>query len=136
MKNKQPRRGRSRFLRWLNVPTALGLLAIAQTAILLLLLFTLLKSPDRITEVANSNEPMTLSFAVPPLEKKNWQPLIDKFESQNPDIRLKVVPGSDVTDALKAAYTTEFKTAEAKKANDSYDLLYSDLVWLDELAKP
>jgi len=62
MKNKQPRRGRSRFLRWLNVPTALGLLAIAQTAILLLLLFTLLKSPDRITEVANSNEPTALSI--------------------------------------------------------------------------
>jgi multiple sugar transport system substrate-binding protein len=116
------------------VPTALGLLAIVQTAILLLLLFSLLKSPGRVTEVANS-EPMTLSFAVPPLEKDNWQPLIDRFESQNPDIRLRVVPGSDVTDALKAAYTTEFRNAEAKQANASYDLIYTDVVWVAEFAK-
>jgi len=117
------------------VPTALGLLAIAQTALLLLLLFSLPKSPGWITEVANSNEPMTLSFAVPPLEKENWQALIDKFESQNPDIRLEVVPGSDVTDALKAAYTTEFKNAEAKQAPASYDLIYTDVVWVAEFAK-
>lgn len=135
MKNKQLLRRRSRFLGWLNTQVALGVLAIAQTSILLLLLFGLLKSPVRVTEVANPNEPVTLSFAVPPLEKDNWQPLIDNFESQNPDIRLKVVPGSDVTDALKAAYTTEFKNAEAKQANTSYDLIYTDVVWIAEFAK-
>jgi len=135
MKNKQPRRGRSRFLRGLNTATALGVLAIVQTALLLLLLFNLLKSPDRVTGVANSNEPMTLSFAVPPLEQDNWQPLIDEFELQNPDIRLEVVPGSNVTDALKATYTTEFKNAEAKQANASYDLIYTDVVWVAEFAK-
>jgi multiple sugar transport system substrate-binding protein len=106
------------------MPTMLGLLAIAQAAILLLLLFSLLRPPS-----------VTLSFAVPPLEKDNWQALIDKFESQNSDIRLKVVPGSDVTDALKAAYTTEFKNAEAKQANASYDLIYTDVVWVPEFAK-
>ncbi|HEY9644211.1 MAG TPA: ABC transporter substrate-binding protein [Coleofasciculaceae cyanobacterium] len=81
------------------------------------------------------NAPVTLSFAVPLLEKDNWQPLVDEFESQNPNIRLKVVPGSDITDELKAAYTTEFKNADAKQENTSYDLIYTDVVWVAEFAK-
>lgn len=123
------------FLRWLNKPTALGLLAIAQAAILLLLLLNLLKSPLTVTEGSGTRTPVTLSFAVPLLEKDNWQPLVDEFESQNPDIQLKVVPGSDVTDELKAAYTTEFRNADAKQANASYDLIYTDIVWVAEFAQ-
>lgn len=128
MKNKK-------LLRRLNTSTALGILAIAQAAILLLLLLNLLRSPLIVTEVPGIHTPITLSFVVPLLEKDNWQPLVDEFESQNPDIQLKVVPGSDVTDELKAAYTTEFKNADAKQANASYDLIYSDIVWVAEFAK-
>jgi multiple sugar transport system substrate-binding protein len=134
MKNKQLTK-RARFLRQLNTPVALGLLAITQAIILLLLLLNLLKSPLIVTETSQTKIPVTLSFAVPLLEKDNWQPLVDEFESQNPDIRLKVVPGSDVTDELKAAYTTEFKNADAKQANASYDLIYTDIVWVAEFAK-
>ena len=134
MKNKQPTR-RPRFSQWPNTPTALGLLAIIQIAILLVLLLNLLKSPLIVTQVPKTKPPATLSFAVPLLEKNNWQPLVDEFESQNPDIQLKVVPGSDVTDELKAAYTTEFKNADAKQANASYDLIYTDIVWVAEFAK-
>ncbi len=90
----------------------MGLLAIAQAILLVLLLLNLLKSPVTIAEA-----PVTLSFAVPPLEvqRNNWKALIQDFQSKNPDIHIKVVPGSDVTDAFKATYTTEFKNAEAKQ---------------------
>jgi multiple sugar transport system substrate-binding protein len=126
---------RSRGLKWFNQPRALLLLAIVQTIILLLLLFNLLNPQGIVSKVAISNLPVTLSFAVPPLEKDNWQPLIDEFESQNPDIHVKVVPGSDVTDELKAAYTTEFKNADVKQSTASYDLIYTDIVWVAEFAE-
>ena len=117
------------------MPTVLGLLAIAQAVILLLLLLTLLKSPLMVTEIPKPNAPVTLSFAVPLLEMDNWQPLVDEFESQNPDIRLKVVSGSDLTGELKATYTTVFKNADAKQDSASFDLIYTDVVWVAEFAK-
>ena len=139
MKDKQPRPGRSRFLRRLNTPSILGLLAIAQAVILVLLLLNLLKSPIPIAEAPSPNSPVTLSFAVPPLEyaHQNWIPLINEFQSKNPDIRIKVVSGGDTTDdtgALKGAYTTEFKNAEAKQTYTSYDLIYTDIVWVTKFA--
>lgn len=122
----------------------LGLLAIAQGGILILLLLNLLKSPVPIAEAPSpdspgSKTPVTLSFAVPPLEydHHNWQPLIDTFEAQNPDINIEVVSGGDTTDntdALKGAYTTEFKNAEAKQTYTSYDLIYTDIVWVAKFA--
>ena len=131
MKDKPPRTRRSQFLRWLSAPSVLGLLAIAQAILLVLLLLNLLRSPVTIAEA-----PVTLSFAVPPLEvqRNNWKALIQDFQSKNPDIHIKVVPGSDVTDALKATYTTEFKNAEAKQTYASYDLIYTDIVWVAEFA--
>jgi multiple sugar transport system substrate-binding protein len=141
MKDKQPRIRRSRFLRRLNTPVVLGLLAIAQAVILVLLLLNLLKSPVTVADSPSekppiAGSPVTLSFAVPPLEvtHQNWKPLIDAFESKNPDIHIEVVPGSDATDALKAVYTTEFKNAEAKQTYTSYDLIYTDIVWVAEFA--
>ena len=144
MKNKQSRTRRLRFLQRLNTPLMLGLLAIAQAVILALLLFNLLKSPILIAEAPSLDSPsakssVTLSFAVPPLEydHHNWQPLIDTFEAQNPDINIEVVSGGDTTDdtgALKGAYTTEFKNAEAKQTYTSYDLIYTDIVWVAKFA--
>jgi multiple sugar transport system substrate-binding protein len=126
---------RSRIPKWFNQPRTLLVLAIVQAIILLLLLLNLLNPQGIFPKVAAPDLPMTLSFAVPPLEKDNWQLLINAFEAQNPDIRLKVVPGSDITDELKAAYTTEFKNADVKQSNAAYDLIYTDVVWVAEFAK-
>ena len=139
MKDKQPRPGRSRFLRRLNTPSILGLLAIAQAVILVLLLLNLLKSPVPIAEAPSAESPVILSFAVPPLEvaRNNWTPLIRAFESKNPGIRIKVVSGSDesdTTNALKTVYATGFSNAEAKGIHAPYDLIYTDIVWVAEFA--
>lgn len=138
MTNKQPRTRRPRFLQRLNTPLMLVLLAIAQGCILILLLLNLLKSPTPIAEAPSPDSPVTLSFAVPPPEFAHhyWDPLIAMFEAENPDIKIKVV-SSDVDDTgvLQGAYTTEFKNAEAKQTYTSYDLIYTDIVWVAKFAK-
>lgn len=69
--------------------------------------------------------PVQLSFVVPLDEAAAWQPLIDKFEAQNPDIRLQLVEGVYDTDQVKAIYS-----ADLSSGNPQHDLVYMDVIWL------
>jgi len=69
--------------------------------------------------------PTTLSFVVPLDEAEYWQPLVDEFEADNPDIELALVQGEYTTDQVKAIYTSDLSTGQPQ-----YDLIYMDVIWV------
>lgn len=105
-----------KFLQRLNVPRSWMILAICQSVILLLLLLTWPKS-------------VTLSLVIPASEVELWRSVIQDFEQQNPDIRIALNAGNYTTDAMEAIYT-----ADSQQASPSHDLLYLDMIWVQQFA--
>jgi multiple sugar transport system substrate-binding protein len=103
-------------LRIINLPRPWVILAIAQVFILLLLLITWPRT-------------VTLSLILPEAEVGIWRPLIETFETQNPDIRITPVLGNFTTDEVEAIYTTDFKNI-----TPAYDLIYTDMIWVQQFA--
>ncbi|ASC72663.1 putative ABC transporter-binding protein [Halomicronema hongdechloris C2206] len=73
----------------------------------------------------SATTPTTLSFVVPLDEAEYWQPLVDDFEADNPDIELELVQGEYTTDQVKAIYTSDLSTGQPQ-----YDLIYMDIIWV------
>ncbi|MBE9079252.1 extracellular solute-binding protein [Romeria aff. gracilis LEGE 07310] len=83
-----------------------------------------------------STWPVTLSLRIPSVEAAYWSELIEDFEAQNPGIHIAYRVDNDyTTDNLRAIYADSFESAaQSETARSRYDLVYIDIVWLEQFA--
>lgn len=103
-------------LQKLNNPILWAILAVLQLIVLLLFWLTW-------------PSPITLAFVVPSPEAEHWQPLIQEFQTKNPDLRINLIKGKYTTDEVEASYTAAFRAG-----NSPYDLVYLDIIWVANFA--
>jgi multiple sugar transport system substrate-binding protein len=75
--------------------------------------------------------PVTLKFVVPTTGSDYWLQLTQKFQQENPKIRLNLIKGPYTTDEVEAIYTSDFEAG-----NSTYDLVYMDIIWVPRFADP
>ena len=76
-----------------------------------------------------SQQPVTVTILMQARETLQWQPLVQLFEQDNPNIRLNLVEGPNATDAVEDLYTSSFLLG-----NSPYDLVYMDIIWVPKFA--
>ncbi len=74
-------------------------------------------------------QPVTLTFLVGAQEISIWQPHIQAFEAENPNIRINVIEGPNATNLVEDLYTSAFLLGDSP-----YDLVYMDIVWVPKFA--
>jgi multiple sugar transport system substrate-binding protein len=74
-------------------------------------------------------QPVTITVLMQALEAAQWQPLVEKFQQQHPDIHLKIVEGPNATNQVEDLYTSSFLLG-----NSPYDLVYMDIIWVPKFA--
>ncbi|MBD2069212.1 ABC transporter substrate-binding protein [Leptolyngbya sp. FACHB-671] len=79
--------------------------------------------------VVLSQQPVTISFLVSALEAEQFQPLVEQFESENPDIRIQIAPAPNASDAVEGLYTSSFLLGDSP-----YDLVLADITWIPKFA--
>ncbi|HIK32600.1 MAG TPA: ABC transporter substrate-binding protein [Oscillatoriales cyanobacterium M59_W2019_021] len=82
-----------------------------------------------LNSIAVSQQPITIKVLMSALEATQWQPLVEKFEAQNPDIDLEIIEGPNATNLVEDLYTSSFLLG-----NSPYDLVYMDIVWTPKFA--
>ena len=95
----------------------LALLVVSVATVQLWLLPALTQSPVTVTVLMNANE------------APQWQPFVQEFQQNNPDIRLTIVEGPNESNAVEDLYTSSFLLG-----NSPYDLVYMDVVWVPKFA--
>ncbi len=63
------------------------------------------------------------------LERAQWDPIVERFEAENPDIDLEIVEGPNATNLVEDLYTSAFLLGDS-----IYDLVYMDIVWTPKFA--
>ncbi|USR90818.1 ABC transporter substrate-binding protein [Phormidium yuhuli AB48] len=76
-----------------------------------------------------SQQPVQVSVLMQALERAQWEPLVERFEEENPDIRLEIVEGPNATNLVEDLYTSAFLLGDS-----IYDLVYMDIVWTPKFA--
>lgn len=76
-----------------------------------------------------SQQPVTLNILMNAVDAAQWQPMVQEFEAQNPDIRLNVIEGPNETNLVENLYTSAFLLGDSP-----YDLIYMDVVWIPKFA--
>lgn len=79
--------------------------------------------------LVRSQQPVTITVLLQALEIPQWQPLVDKFEAENPDIHLEMVEGPNATNLVEDLYTSSFLLGSSP-----YDVVYMDIVWVPKFA--
>ncbi|MBO9998853.1 MAG: ABC transporter substrate-binding protein [Cyanobacteria bacterium SID2] len=82
-----------------------------------------------IHQLAFSQQPVKIRVLMQALEAAQWQPLVEQFEAQNPDIDLEIVEGPNATNLVEDLYTSSFLLGDSP-----YDLVYMDIVWTPKFA--
>ncbi|MDJ0510448.1 MAG: extracellular solute-binding protein [Crocosphaera sp.] len=72
----------------------------------------------------------TLRLLIPDEEAVYWQPLIERFERNNPHITIDLETGSNISNILFNQYIDKLK-----ENPNYYDLVYLDVIWTSEWAK-
>ena len=78
---------------------------------------------------AFSGQPVTITILINALEAAQWQPLVEEFQQQHPNIRLQIIEGPNATDQVEDLYTSSFLLG-----NSPYDLVYMDIIWTPKFA--
>lgn len=121
MTDNQPLSKLRKFLQQRGITPILGLAAILQILMVLILLITWPVQP-----------PVNLTLVVPSVEAAYWSSLTQDFEAKNRNIRISLVEvknrQGDLTEKLKEFYTINFQSGNA------YDLIYMDVIWVSEFA--
>lgn len=78
---------------------------------------------------ASLSQPVTLTFLMVAPETPTWKPLIEEFERQNPDIKLKMLEGPISSNLIEDLYTSAFLLGSSP-----YDLVHMDVVWVPKFA--
>ncbi|HEY9597322.1 MAG TPA: extracellular solute-binding protein, partial [Cyanophyceae cyanobacterium] len=72
---------------------------------------------------------MLITMLLQPQDYANWKPLLQDFQSKNPDIRVNVVEGPFDTNLQENLLTSAFLLGESP-----YDVLNLDIVWVPKFA--
>ncbi|MGK7937743.1 MAG: ABC transporter substrate-binding protein [Xenococcaceae cyanobacterium] len=78
---------------------------------------------------ASSQQPVEIKTLMRADEAQQWQPLVEKFNQQHPDINLEVVEAPSDSNQVEDLYTASFLLG-----NSPYDLVYMDIVWTSKFA--
>lgn len=78
---------------------------------------------------ALTQQRVTIQVLMQALEASQWQPLVEEFEAQNPNINLEIVEGPNETNLVEDLYTSAYLLGESP-----YDLVYMDIVWVPKFA--
>lgn len=78
---------------------------------------------------ALTQQPVTIRFFVQALEASQWQPFVDEFNQENPDINVEIIAGPNDTNLVEDLYTSAFLLGDSP-----YDLVYMDIVWVPKFA--
>src|SRR5438552_18018982 len=70
-----------------------------------------------------------ISMLMEPDGTGTWQDLIQQFQREHPDIKVRLVEGPAATDTREDMYSTSFLSGEA-----AYDIVYCDIVWVPKFA--
>ncbi|MEC4818304.1 MAG: ABC transporter substrate-binding protein [Scytonema sp. PMC 1069.18] len=90
-----------------------------------LLLTTLISVPQ-----ASSQQPVVLNLLMTAPDAQPWKKgLIEKFEAENPGIRINIIEGPNATNLLEDLYTSAFILGDSP-----YDLVNMDVVWTPKFA--
>lgn len=76
-----------------------------------------------------SQQPVQVSILMQALERAQWEPIVERFEAENPDIDLEIVEGPNATNLVEDLYTSAFLLGDS-----IYDLVYMDIVWTPKFA--
>jgi multiple sugar transport system substrate-binding protein len=76
-----------------------------------------------------SQQPVQVSILMQALERAQWEPIVERFEDENPDIDLEIVEGPNATNLVEDLYTSAFLLGDS-----IYDLVYMDIVWTPKFA--
>jgi len=78
---------------------------------------------------ARPASPIVLRFLEAPDVGGGWHAIIDRFEAENPGIRVDMVEGPPSTDTREEMYAAAFLSGDA-----GYDLVYMDVPWVPKFA--
>ncbi|WP_036482492.1 ABC transporter substrate-binding protein [Myxosarcina sp. GI1] len=78
---------------------------------------------------AFSQQPVTVSILMRADEGAQWQPLVEKFQQQHPQIKIKVFAAPSDSNQVEDLYTSTFLLGESV-----YDLVYMDIIWTPKFA--
>ena len=78
---------------------------------------------------AFSQQPVEIKTLIRADEAQQWQPLVQKFNQQHPDINLEVIDAPSDSNQVEDLYTSSFLLG-----NSPYDLVYMDIVWTPKFA--
>lgn len=78
---------------------------------------------------ALTQQPVRVQVLMSALEASQWQPFVEKFEQENPNIDLEIVEGPNETNLVEDLYTSAFLLGDSP-----YDLVYLDIVWVPKFA--
>ena len=76
-----------------------------------------------------SQQPITINTLMRADEAAQWQPLVEKFNQQHPNINLKVIEAPSDSNQVEDLYTASFLLGKSP-----YDLVYMDIVWTPKFA--
>jgi multiple sugar transport system substrate-binding protein len=76
-----------------------------------------------------SQQPVQVSLLMQALERAQWEPIVERFEAENPDIDLDIVEGPNATNLVEDLYTSAFLLGDS-----IYDIVYMDIVWTPKFA--
>jgi multiple sugar transport system substrate-binding protein len=72
---------------------------------------------------------VTIGVMLPPSERPFWLPIAERFEAENPGVRVELVEGPQSTDLRENLYTAALLAEEP-----SFDLVYLDVTWTSKFA--
>ncbi|MEB3882981.1 ABC transporter substrate-binding protein [Lyngbya sp. CCY1209] len=78
---------------------------------------------------AITQQPVTVKVLIQALEGTQWEPLVEDFNNEHPNLRLEVVKGPNNTNLVEDLYTSAFLLGDSP-----YDLVYMDIVWVQKFA--
>lgn len=78
---------------------------------------------------AFSQQPVEVKTLMRADEAQQWQPLVEKFNQQHPDINLEVIEAPSDSNQVEDLYTASFLLG-----NSPYDIVYLDIVWTAKFA--
>lgn len=78
---------------------------------------------------ALTQQPVVITMLMQGQDRANWQPFLEEFDQNNPDIRLNLVEGPFDTNLQENLLTSAFLLGDSP-----YDILNLDIVWVPKFA--
>ncbi len=76
-----------------------------------------------------SQQPVEIKTLMRADEAQTWQPFVEQFDRQHPDINLEVIEAPSDSNQVEDLYTASFLLG-----NSPYDIVYMDIVWTAKFA--